>query len=367
MKIAIVHDYLNQFGGAERVVSALNELYPEAPILTSIYNEGALPDNFRRMDIRTSFMQNIPFVFRGFKLFFPFYPLAFENLDSSEFDLLLSSSSAYAKGVKKRADQLHICYCHTPARFLWRLEDYVKREAIPDWAKAFLPYLLEPIKAWDLRNSKKVDFFIANSKTVAERIRRIYNRESVIINPPVDAEIFKLSVIDRDYYLVVSRLNSYKRIDLAVEAFSRLELPLKIIGDGPDRQRLQRLAGPNIEFLGRLPDAEVARHLAEGRGLVFPGEEDFGIAPLEAMACGRPVIAYKAGGALETVIDGETGIFFEAQTTESLVQAIKRFRFEVFDKQKLRDHALKFDKFEFKRKIERFVNEKYKEKFGQRA
>jgi len=358
MRIAIVHDYLNQFGGAERVVAALHELYPDAPIYTSIYDAKRMPANFQKMDIRTSFMQKLPFIFDIFKTYFPVYPFAFERFDLSEYDVILSSSSAFAKGVKKKKGQTHICYCHTPARFLWRYEDYFKRESIPNFMKNILPLALAPIGKWDLENSKHVDFFIANSETVALRIQKTYGRESVIINPPVESGYFKPSAVDQDYFLVVSRLNTYKRIDIVVEAFNKLDLPLKIIGDGPERRDLLAKSNPNIEFLGRQPDKELARHLAECRALVFPGEEDFGIVPLEAMASGRPVIAYKAGGALETVVDGETGIFFAEQSVNSLVQEIKRFQFLTFDKQRIRIHAEKFDKENFKRKIKGFVSEK---------
>lgn len=364
MKIALVHDFLNQFGGAERVVSALNELYPDAPVYTSIYDEKRLPENFKRMEIHTSWMQNLPLVFRLFKLYVLLYPLAFERFDLSGYEVIFSSSSAFAKGVRKRAGQLHVCYCHTPARFIWRYQDYVKRETLPAWLKEVLPFFLEPVKNWDLQNSQRVDYFIANSRTVAERIRKIYDRESVIINPPVEADFFRPSGVDRDYYLVVSRLNAYKRIDIAVEAFNELDLPLKVIGDGPERRVLEKIARPNVEFLGRQSDFEVARHLAECRALVFTGEEDFGIVPLEAMASGRPVIAYRAGGAEETVIEAKTGIFFDPQTAQGLVQAVRRFRFEIFDKNRIREHALRFDKKVFKQKIEGFVREKYEEKFG---
>ncbi|KPJ69188.1 glycosyl transferase [candidate division WOR-1 bacterium DG_54_3] len=362
MKIAIVHDYLNQFGGAERVVSALHELFPLDPIFTSIFDERRMPDNFQRMDIRLSFMQKFPFVFGLFKYYLFFYPLAFESFDLSEFDVILSSSSAFAKGVKKREGQLHICYCHTPMRFVWRYEDYVKRESIPGFMKNLLPVMLEPIKKWDLQTAQAVDFFIANSRTVAERIKKTYARESVIINPPIDCGFFKPSALDHDYFLVVSRLNTYKRVDVVVEAFNQLDLPLKIIGDGPDRRNLQRIAGPNIEFLGRVRDQELAEGMAECRALVFPGEEDFGIAPVEAMSAGRPVIAYKAGGAEETVIDGKTGIFFEKQSVESLIQAVKRFQFATFSKKEIRKHAEKFDKEKFKQKIKNFVELKFRER-----
>ena len=358
MKIAIVHDYLNQFGGAERVVSALHEIFPLDPIFTSIFDEKRMPESFSRMDVRTSFMQNLPLIFPLFRWYLFLYPLAFQSFDLGEFDVILSSSSAWAKGVKKREGQLHICYCHTPMRFVWRYQDYVKREAIPPILKELLPFLLEPVRRWDLDTAAGVDHFIANSRTVAERIKQTYGRESVIINPPVDCEFFQPSSLDRDYFLVVSRLNPYKRIDVVVEAFNRLDLPLKIVGAGPDHGNLMKMAGPGIEFLGRATDQELAKCLAECRALVFPGEEDFGIVPLEAMSAGRPVIAFRAGGAEETVIEGETGTFFGKQTADSLVQAVKRFQFQSFNKKRIREHALKFDKGVFKQRIKEFVEQK---------
>jgi glycosyltransferase involved in cell wall biosynthesis len=366
LKLAIVHDYLNQFGGAERVVLALSELYPDAPIYTSFYAADRLPERFRRLDIRVSWMQKLPFFRRFFKWYFLLYPLAFESFDLAQYDVILSSSSAYAKGVKKRAGQLHICYCHTPMRFVWRYADYVRREGLPGIVKQLLPFCLEPVKEWDCRNSRRVDTFIANSQTVAGRIKEIYGRDSVIIFPPVETELFRPSAVDRDYYLVVARLNYYKRVDLAVQAFNRLDLPLKIIGDGPARSALQKMAGPNIEFLGRLDDEETARYLAECRALIFPGEEDFGIVPVEAMACGRPVIAYQAGGALETVVEGETGLFFFPQTAEALASAVKKFRFTAFNKTAVRQRAGLFAKEKFKERIAELVRKKYEEKFGKR-
>jgi glycosyltransferase involved in cell wall biosynthesis len=362
MRIAIVHDYLNQFGGAERVIAALHELYPEAPIYTSICDLRRLPAVFQRMDIRTSFMQRLPLVNFLFKYYFMLYPIAFERFDLSEYDVIISSSSAYAKGIKTRPGQLHICYCYTPARFIWRYEDYVSREKIAPLFKRFLPFLLEPLKKWDLYNNRTIDYFIAISGAVAGRIERIYGRESVIIYPPVETAYFRPSSTDGDYYLIVSRLNAYKRLDLAVAAFNELDLPLRIVGDGPARQQLTRQARPNIEFLGRRPDEEIKRLLSECRALIFPGEEDFGIVPLEAMASGRPVIALRAGGAVETVIDGETGIFFDEPSARALVNAVNRFKFMVFSKEKLRQRALKFDKKVFQDKLGRFVREKYEEK-----
>lgn len=362
MRLAIVHDFLNQFGGAERCITALHELYPEAPIYTSICDLSRLPEVFQRMDIRTSFMQRLPFSSVFHKYYFMFYPLAFERFDLSGYDVVLSSSSAYAKGVRTRPGQLHLCYCYTPARFIWRYEDYVSRENIAPLFKQVLPFLLEPLKKWDLANSRGVDHFAAISGAVAERISRIYGRQSDIIYPPVETDFFRPASVDRDYYLIVSRLAPYKRIDLAVAAFNELDLPLKIVGGGPDRARLEKLARPNIEFLGRLPDAEVRRLLAECQALIFPGEEDFGIVPLEALASGRPVIAYRAGGAAETLNDGETGVFFDEAAPRSLINAVNRFKFLAFDKEKLRARALKFDKRVFQREIDRFIRRKYEEK-----
>lgn len=355
MKIAIVHDYLNQFGGAERVVSALHELYPRAPIFTSIYDEKNMPEIFRSMDIRVSFMQKFPLVFQFFKAYFLFYPLAFESFDLSPYDLILSSSSAWAKGVKKREGQMHVCYCHTPMRFVWRFDDYVKRERIHPWLLKLLQFMLEPVKNWDLQNSKAVDFFIANSRNVAERIEKTYGRPSVIISPPVESNLFVPQELEHDYFLLVSRLNTYKRIDIVIEAFNQLDLPLKVIGEGPDRKNLEKMAGPNIEFQGKVYDRDLAGYLAGCRALIFPGEEDFGIVPLEAMSSGRPVIAYRAGGAAETIIDGETGIFFEKQTPQSLAQAIKKFQFETFNKAKIREHAKQYDKEAFKARIKDYI------------
>lgn len=359
MKIAIVHDYLNQFGGAERVVSALHELYPDAPIYTSIYDEKRMPDNFRKMDIRTSFMQKFPFIFKFFKYYFLFYPLAFESFDLSEYDVILSSSSAFAKGVKKKKGQLHICYCYNPMRFVWRYDDYVKREGYPAFIKNILPVILGPVKRWDIETAREVDYFIAISKTIADRIKKTYGRESDIIIPPVECSLFRPSSQAQDYFLVLSRLNAYKRIDLAVKAFNKLDLALRIIGDGPDKKSLERMANPNILFLGRVSDEELAGNLAECRALIFPGEEDFGIVPVEAMASGRPVIAYRAGGAKETVLDGETGIFFDKQDVDSLVNAVKRFQFMTFDKKKIREWAEGFDKEVFKNKMREFINTKF--------
>jgi len=357
-KIAIVHDYLNQFGGAERVVAALHDIFPDAPIYTSIYDEKRMPEIFKQMDIRTSFMQKLPFVMQKYRYYFWFYPKAIESFDISEYDLVLSSSSAYAKGAKKRKDALHVCYCHNPMRFVWRYDDYIKQENINIAAKKLLPFFLDRLKKWDLQTNNQVDYFIANSKNVALRIKEFYGRDSIVINPPINTSLFKPRNEQGDFFLVVSRLNTYKRIDVVVRAFNQLGLPLKIIGEGPDRQTLETMAKDNIEFLGALPEGALVDYYAACKALIFPGEEDFGMVPLEAMASGRPVIAYAKGGALETVIPGSTGVFFAQQETESLLAAIEEFEKLNFDLQKIRKFSEGFDQEIFKQKIKDFINEK---------
>lgn len=359
MKIAIVHDYLNQFGGAERVLAALHEIYPAAPIFTSMYDEKRMPAIFRKMDIRTSFMQKLPFIFKLYRYYFLLYPIAFEQFDLSGYDVILSSSSAYAKGIKKTKDQLHICYCYSPMRFVWRFEDYIKQDKFLLLIRNALSFMLEPIKKWDLQTAFNVDYFIAISQFIATRIQKTYQKESVIIYPPVETELFTPSASCGDYFLVISRLNAYKRIDLVVEAFNRLDLPLKIIGSGSDESRLKKMANNNIQFLGKVDDLKLKQYLAECRALIFPGEEDFGIVPVEAMASGRPVIAYRAGGAEETVIEGKTGLFFDEQTPDSLAQAVEQIKFMTFNKDEIRKQAEGFNKKIFQQKIKEFIEKKY--------
>ncbi|NQU16561.1 MAG: glycosyltransferase [Candidatus Saganbacteria bacterium] len=356
-KIAIVHDYLNQFGGAERVVAALHDIFPDAPIYTSIYDEKRMPEIFKQMDIRTSFMQKLPFVMQKYRYYFWFYPKAIESFDLSEYDLVLSSSSAYAKGAKKRKDALHVCYCHNPMRFVWRYDDYIKQENINIAAKKLLPFFLDRLKKWDLQTNNQVDYFIANSRAVAKRISSFYNRESAVINPPIETKTFSPDKNNKNYFLIVSRLLGYKRIDIAIEAFSRLGLPLKIVGDGPARKTLKKSASLNIEFLGLVDDVELKRLYSECRALLFTGEEDFGMVPLEGAASGRPTIAYKRGGALETIVDQKTGLFFKEQSVDSLLDAVARFEKISFDRDFVRKHAQKFDKIVFREKIIGFLNE----------
>lgn len=357
MRVNIVHDYLNQMGGAERVVLEMHRIFPQAPIYTSIYDRRKMVD-FNRLDIKTSFMQHLPLIFRFFKLYLPVYPFAFESMRIPECDVLLSSSSAFAKLVRAPKGARHICYCHTPARFLWMYEMYMQREKFPFPLNQWLPLLLGPMKKWDIASLNRVDFFIANSKNVQERIKRFYQRDAEVIYPPIDTDYYQPDDNSADYFLLVSRLNTYKRIDIVVDAFNQLKLPLKIIGAGPDMEQLRLRSADNIEFLGRLPDEALKKHYAACRALIFPGEEDFGMIPLEAMSCGRPVVAYKAGGALETVVEGENGVFFAEQKPESLVEALQQFRNISFNKDAIRRHAQKFDQTVFRKKLMDFISEK---------
>jgi glycosyltransferase involved in cell wall biosynthesis len=363
MKVALVHDYLNQMGGAERVVMALHEIFPNAPIYTSIYAPERVDPAFQRMDIRTSFLQKFPLVKKHHQPFLPFYPFAIERLDLRGYDLVLSSSSAFAKGVITRPETMHICYCHTPMRWCWNYDEYVEREQLGRIAGSVLPFLITGLRVWDQTSAMRVDHFIANSPIVADRIKKYYRRDAVVIPPPVEAKRFPFdpSTTPEDYFLIVSRLVPYKRIDLAIEACNRLQLPLVISGDGRDLEALQRLAGPTIRFLGRLSDREVLHYYTHCRAFLFPGDEDFGITPLEAQAAGRPVIAYGAGGALASIIDGVTGMFFREQTVDSLAAALATFDARQFNSESIRNHALEFDTPRFQRRILQFIEAKLHE------
>ena len=363
MKVALVHDYLNQMGGAERVVIALHELFPDAPIYTSIYDPARVDPAFQKMDIRTSFMQKLPLVTKHHQPYLPLYPFAMEKLDLRGYDLVLSSSSAFSKGVITRPETLHICYCHTPMRWCWNYEEYVERERLGKVARAILPFLITKLRTWDQISAMRVDHFVANSPIVAERIRKYYRREAIYIPPPVEASRFPFdpTIETENYFLILSRLVPYKRIDLAIEACNQLQLPLVIIGGGRDLERLKRMAGPTIRFLGKLPDEEVLHYYTHCRAFIFPGEEDFGITPLEAQACGRPVIAYGAGGALATIVDGITGIFFREQTVKSLTTVLASFNEQMFNPYVIHNHALEFDIPRFRRRILQFIETKINE------
>jgi glycosyltransferase involved in cell wall biosynthesis len=361
MRVALVHDYLNQMGGAERVLLALHSLYPQAPIYTAIYDAERVDSRFRSMDIRTSFMQRLPFVKHHHQPFLPLYPFAFEWMDLREYDLVISDSSAFAKGVVTRADALHVCYCHTPMRWAWNFEEYIERERLGRLSRAMLLPVITWLRQWDYAAAARVDVFLANSPNVAARIAKYYRRKATVLPPPVDVWRYAIATTQDDYFLIVSRLVPYKRIDLAVKAFTRLRLPLRIIGTGRDEEQLRRMAGKNVQFLGWRSDEEVRAQLMGCRALIFPGEEDFGLTPVEAHACGRPVIAYREGGACDTVIEGVTGLFFDEQTPDALVAAVRRFRDDQFDPHEIRRHAEHFDTRRFLDRFQHFVEARISE------
>jgi glycosyltransferase involved in cell wall biosynthesis len=355
MKLAIVHDFLNQFGGAERVVSYFSKIFPEAPIYTSIYFKNDTFDLFKGKQIYTSFMQKIPKENRTYRLLFFIYPYAFSRFNLGEYEVILSSSSAFAHHVKKSKAARHICYCHTPPRFLWNTDDYLEREKISKpfslISKPFISYL----RKVDKRKSKGVDFYIANSQDTRKKIKRIYNRDSTVINPPIEVDKYIYSKDKQDFYLVVSRLKGYKRIDIAVEAFNKCGKKLVIIGSGEDEPYLKSMAEPNIEFLGRVSESRLIEMYSKAKALILPGAEDFGLTPLEAQASGTSVIAYGKRGALETVKDGETGYFFYELNPDSLIGAIKKFESNSLDCLKCRINAENFDFKNFKQKIIGFL------------
>jgi glycosyltransferase involved in cell wall biosynthesis len=339
MRIAIVHDYLNQMGGAERVVESFHRLWPDAPIYTTIADWESMPASLRDADIRVSWMQRLPGWRRHFRALLPLYPFAIESFDLSAYDLVISSSSAWAKAARTRAGAVHVCYCHTPMRWVWDYEHYVAREGFGPLTRLALPPVIAALRAWDVRTAQRPTHLVVNARVVQERVRRCWGRSSEVLHPPVETARFSVGAGAGRGHLVVARLAHYKRIDLAVAAFTQLGLPLEIIGDGPARASLQAMAGPTITFHGRVDDAGVAQAMRECRGLIFPGEEDFGITPLEANASGRPVIAYRAGGATETVRDGVTGVLFDAQTPAALAAAVQRAETITWDAAAIRQHA----------------------------
>ncbi len=358
MKIALVHDYLQTIGGSEAVFRTLIEIYPQAEMYTLFHNRRKI---FPTLKTKTSFIQKIPL--KDYTKLLFLFPTAIESLKlPKDTKMILSSSHAFAKGIKKPRGAIHVCYCHTPMRYVWDMRDeYIKNEIIPKRFKIILPFFVEKLRNWDSKNAQEVDFFIANSKNVQSRIKKYYNRESVVIYPPVRTKFFKPARTKKEeFYLIVSRLVAIKRIDIAIQACNKLNRKLIIIGDGREASRLKAMAGPNIEFKGELSDEEVRNRYQRCKAFIFPSNDDFGITPVEAQACGKPVIAFGKGGALETVIEGKTGHFFYEQTPEALAKAIQECEKIKFDKKLCRRNALRFDEEIFKKKIKAFIAEKYK-------
>lgn len=356
MKVAIVHDWLIGMGGAEKVVIELHKLFPDAPIYTSVVNYEKLDPLFKEMDIRTTFIQKLPLSKKKYNRYLPLFPLAFEAIDLREFDLIISSTASVGvKGVLRDSSSIHICYCHTPPRYAWDFyHEYLSYAG--KIQKKVIPLLMHYLRQYDQSSSGRVDYFIANSSIVKERIKKIYRREAEVIFPPVDIERFQLSNERDEYYLVVSRLVPYKKVDLVVQACNKLNKKLIVIGDGEESQRLKRLAGPTVEFLGYQLDEIVEEYMKKCKAFLFPGYEDFGIAPVEAQACGKPVIAFNKGGARDTVLHDKTGILFEEQTVDSLVNALIKFENTNFISEDIRSHAEQFSVSNFRENIKKIIH-----------
>ena len=356
MHLAIVHDYLIQMGGAERVVGAMAEAFPAATIFTSVTDTRGLLPEFSGRRITNTWLNAVPGVRKHFKKFFMLYPAAFRSLKPIDADVTWISSSGFAKWIRLNRRTTSICYCHTPPRFFWEPDDYLALEIKNPAIRAGARRALARLRKLDHRCAQKIDHFIANSRCVQERIWKFYQRRSQIIYPPVDVRRFRVEPQDDGYYLVLSRLVGYKRVDRAIGAFNLLKKRLLVVGDGPDRKRLESLAGPSITFLGRVSDAQAKHYLERCRGLIFPGREDFGIAPVETQACGKPVIALAAGGALETVIPEETGVLFADSTEQSLAQGVERAQKLTWSPGRIRENAERFSKEVFIRRIEEFLS-----------
>lgn len=361
MKLAIVHERLDVVGGAEKVILALNQLYPEAPIYTSFVDYKHLSEPFKKMDIRPSFIQRMPEALkRRPHWLLPLDMFAFQDFDLSGYDVVVSSSYVAAKGALTPSDTCHICYCHTPMRFAWDLYSQYMKDARSRTLKFGVRMLLHYFRLWDVQTANNVDFFVANSDTVRRRIQKHYRRDAEVIFPPVQTRKFRSAPEGAgDYYVAISRLVPYKRIDLAIEAFNRLGRELIVIGTGRESKRLREMAAPNVRILGWQPDEAVARYLSGARALIFPGEEDFGMLPVEAQAAGTPVIAFGKGGALETVLHKETGILFAEQTPESLIAAVRQFENLEFSRNHIVSHAQQFDECIFREKMEAYVSRCY--------
>jgi glycosyltransferase involved in cell wall biosynthesis len=354
VRLALVHDWLNQMGGAEEVLEALVDTFPQAPIYTSIYWREGMPAAYRAWDVRCTWMDRLPGVYRHHRPYLPFYLLAFSRLDLSSYEVVLSNKSGFCHAART-GDALHVCYCLTPTRYVWDFDSYVSRESVPAAAQLLLRPFVNWLRLWDYRAAQRVGRFVAISRAVQGRIRRYYGRESVVIHPPVDTGRFQPSPTRDGYFLIVSRLLPYRRIDLAVQAFSQLGIPLFIAGEGRARKALEAAAGPSVAFLGRVPDSDLPDLFARCQAYVVPGEEDFGIAPVEAQAAGRPVVAYGAGGALDTVIEGRTGTFFHEQTAEGLAEAVRGFDPAQYDPQDCRENAERFNAHVFRKSLSQFL------------
>lgn len=348
---AIVHDWFCNMGGADKCVEIFLDLMPDSPVYTSCYLENSLTPRLRAANIKASFLQKYLHQKKdNHQNFLPLMPAAFESFDMNEYDIVLSSSSCCAKGVITRPGAIHICYCHTPMRYAWEyFNEYT--ENMKPLKRKIVSIIMNYIRIWDVTSASRVDYFLANSQNVANRIWKHYRRKATVVYPPVETEYFTPGDVDGDFYLCVSRLVKYKRVDLAVKACNQLKLPLVVFGQGAEYTRLKRIAGNTVRLMGKQSDEVIREYYRRCKAFLFPGEEDFGMTPLEAQACGRPVIAYGKGGALETVIDGQTGVFFKEQTVDGLIEAIKRLDSINIEKSLCRRNAERFSVQAFKDRL----------------
>ena len=371
MKIAIIHDWLVTYAGAEKVLEQILNIFPEADLfsLVDFIPEGKR-DFINNKKVRTSFIQKLPKAKTKYRNYFPFFPIAVEQFDLSGYDLIISSSHCVAKGVLTGPDQLHICMCYSPVRYAWDLQhQYLLESGFIKGLKSWIiRYLLHRFRIWDARTANGVDHFIAISDYISRRIKKVYGRSSTVIYPNVAVDDFELCYQKQEFYLTASRLVPYKKIDLIVEAFAKCpEKKLRVIGDGPEMKKIRAKATENIEILGYQPFSVLKENMAKAKAFIFAAEEDFGIIPLEAQACGTPVIAFGKGGAVETVVDGKTGVFFKEQTCVAICNAVEHFESvkNLFDPKNIRKNACRFSEQVFKEKFKKFMDDKIKEFFGQ--
>ena len=355
-KIALVHDFLVQDGGAEQVLHILADMFPEAPIFTLVADYNKAARSFDKKRIHTSFIQSFPMAQRRYQWYLPFMPAAIESFDLSAYDLVISSSSAFAKGVLTQPHNIHICYCHSPTRYLWTdTHSYIRDLSVPGVIKKVLPGVLSRLRVWDYQAAQRPDYFIANSDNVLKRIKKYYRRDATVMYPPIDTNAFSVRATTDDYFLAGGRLVGYKRFDMIVRAFNQLGIPLKVFGTGPLLESLKSEAKKNITFLGAVSDDKLKELYAQAKGYINPQEEDFGLTMIEAVASGCPVIAYKAGGSREIVKEGVNGTFFEEQTWEALADAVVRLRDKTFDKETVRTTAEPFSITSFQKQLLSFL------------
>ncbi len=368
MKVAIVHYWLLSMRGGEKVLEALSEIYPDADIFTLVYDPDAIKGRLKNHKITTSFLQKIPGSKKHYQMLLPLMPLALESMDLTGYDLIISSESGPAKGIIPKPDALHVCYCHSPMRYIW--DHYFFYHASAGFMKRlFMPVIASWLRQWDVSTSARVDCFVANSRHIANRVQRYYRRDAVVIHPPVAVDEFAICDTVDDFYLCAGQLVGYKRVDLAVEAFTKMNKKLVVIGTGEEMASLKSKAGPTITFLDHQPFASLKSHMARCKALIFPGEEDFGIVPVEVMASGRPVLAYGRGGAMDTVIEGVSGMLFAEQSVEALIDCVERFEQteERFIPSRIRAHSLRFSKQAFKEKISQLIGKEFERRNAQYA